>query len=240
MDSRDARSPTEYDCLVTAQIIDGKAVAEQVRSEVAERAGRLKSERGITPGLALVLVGDNPSSLSYVRSKGDTAEQAGLYSDFFHFPESTDAERVISHIQDLDADSRFHGILVQLPLPKHMNENAVISAIEPAKDADGVTATSLGRLLRGEPTCCSHSGASYHSDPTVRPCWRPATPCRSRMPTGMSSGGSRSGSRSKNTRAGYSCAPRSVRPHECWLRLAPCVRTSSPDYRSWARRWTWR
>ena len=137
---------------MTAQIIDGKAVAEQVRSEVAERARRLKSERGITPGLALVLVGDNQTSLSYVRSKGDTAEQAGLYSDFFHFPESTDAERVISHIQDLDADSRFHGILVQLPLPKHMNENAVISAIEPAKDADGVTATSLGRLLRGEPT----------------------------------------------------------------------------------------
>jgi methylenetetrahydrofolate dehydrogenase (NADP+) / methenyltetrahydrofolate cyclohydrolase len=142
---------TEYDCLVTAQIIDGKAVAEQVRAEVAARAARLKSERGITPGLALVLVGDNPSSLSYVRSKGDTAEQAGLYSDFFHFPESTDAERVISHIQDLDADPRFHGILVQLPLPNQMSENTVISAIEPAKDADGVTATSFGQLLRGEP-----------------------------------------------------------------------------------------
>jgi methylenetetrahydrofolate dehydrogenase (NADP+)/methenyltetrahydrofolate cyclohydrolase len=136
---------------VTAQIIDGKAIGAQVRAEVTERTARLKSERGITPGLALVLVGDNPSSLSYVRSKGDTAEQAGLYSDTFHFPESTDETRIVSHIQDLNTDPRFHGILVQLPLPRHMREDFVISAIEPAKDADGVTATSLGRLLRGEP-----------------------------------------------------------------------------------------
>jgi methylenetetrahydrofolate dehydrogenase (NADP+)/methenyltetrahydrofolate cyclohydrolase len=137
---------------VTAKIIDGKAIAEQVRAEVAERARKLKSEHGVTPGLALVLVGDNASSLSYVRSKGDTAEQAGLYSDLFHFPESTETERVISHVQDLNADPRFHGILVQLPLPQHMSENAVIGAIDPAKDADGVTSTSLGLLLRGEPT----------------------------------------------------------------------------------------
>ncbi len=137
---------------MTAEIIDGKAIAAEVRAEVAARSARLKGERGVTPGLALVLVGDNPSSLSYVRSKGDTAEQAGLYSDLFHFPENTEAERVISHLQDLNADPRFHGILVQLPLPGQMNENTVIGAIDPAKDADGVTATSLGRLLRGEPT----------------------------------------------------------------------------------------
>jgi methylenetetrahydrofolate dehydrogenase (NADP+)/methenyltetrahydrofolate cyclohydrolase len=134
-----------------AQIIDGKAVAEAVRHEVADRVRRLKEKRGITPGLALVLVGDNPSSLSYIRSKGDTAEQAGLYSDVFHFPESTEMERVVSHVQDLNADARFHGILVQLPLPKQMHEDVVIGAIEPAKDADGVTATNLGRILRGEP-----------------------------------------------------------------------------------------
>ncbi|MEO8456198.1 MAG: tetrahydrofolate dehydrogenase/cyclohydrolase catalytic domain-containing protein [Chloroflexota bacterium] len=135
----------------SAQIIDGKAVAEEVRVSIAERARKLKDERGITPGLALVLVGDNPSSLSYVRSKGNTAEQAGLYSDMFHFPENTEMERVIGHIQDLNADQRFHGILVQLPLPKHMDEDHVIEVIEPAKDADGVTATSMGLLLRGEP-----------------------------------------------------------------------------------------
>jgi methylenetetrahydrofolate dehydrogenase (NADP+)/methenyltetrahydrofolate cyclohydrolase len=137
---------------VTAQIIDGKAIGAQVRAEIADWSRRLKDKQGITPGLALVLVGDNPSSLSYVRSKGDTAEQAGLYSDLFHFPESTDETRLVSHIQDLNSDPRFHGILVQLPLPKHMREDVVVGAMDPVKDADGVTATSLGRLLRGEPT----------------------------------------------------------------------------------------
>lgn len=136
---------------MTAQIIDGKAIGAQVRDEVTAWARRLKEEKGVTPGLALVLVGDNPSSLSYVRSKGDTAEQAGLYSDLFHFPESTDQQRVISHVLDLNADPRFHGILVQLPLPKHLSESDVIDAIDPAKDADGVTAVSQGRILRGEP-----------------------------------------------------------------------------------------
>lgn len=136
---------------MTAQIIDGKAIGAQVRAEIAERARKLTAERGITAGLALVLAGDNPSSLSYVRSKGDTAEQAGMYSDTFRFSESTDETRIVSHIQDLNSDARFHGILVQLPLPKHMREDVVISAIEPAKDADGVTSTNLGRLLRGEP-----------------------------------------------------------------------------------------
>jgi methylenetetrahydrofolate dehydrogenase (NADP+)/methenyltetrahydrofolate cyclohydrolase len=137
---------------VVAQDIDGKAIAETVRAEVAARSRELRDERGVTPGLALVLVGDNPSSLSYVRSKGDTAEQAGLYSDMFHLPEATEEERLISLIQDINADARFHGILVQLPLPAQINENRAIGAIDPSKDADGVTADSLGRLLRGEPT----------------------------------------------------------------------------------------
>jgi methylenetetrahydrofolate dehydrogenase (NADP+)/methenyltetrahydrofolate cyclohydrolase len=136
---------------VTAIDIDGRAIASQVREEVSERARRLKSERGITPGLALVLVGDNPSSLSYVRSKGDTAEQAGLYSDMFHFPESCSQERVLSHVLDLNSDDRFSGILVQLPLPSQVSESAVMNAIDPTKDADGVTATNLGHLVRGEP-----------------------------------------------------------------------------------------
>ena len=136
---------------MTAVDIDGKAIAAEVRAEVAARSHRLKDERGITPGLGLVLVGDNPSSLSYVRSKGDTAEQAGLYSDMFHLPESTSQDRLLSHILDLNADARFHGILVQLPLPPQMNESAVMGAIDPSKDADGVTATNLGHLVRGEP-----------------------------------------------------------------------------------------
>lgn len=135
---------------MTAQVIDGRAIAAQVRAEARQRADRLHA-RGITPGLALVLVGDNPSSLSYVRSKGDAAEQAGLFSDTFHFPANISEQALISRIMDLNDDQRFHGILVQLPLPPHMDENTVIGAIDPAKDADGVTATNLGRLLRGEP-----------------------------------------------------------------------------------------
>jgi methylenetetrahydrofolate dehydrogenase (NADP+)/methenyltetrahydrofolate cyclohydrolase len=132
-----------------AVIIDGKAIAAQVREEAKQRADKLH-ERGITPGLALVLVGENPSSLSYVRSKGDAAEQAGIYSDMFQFQESTDQQTLISRILDLNDDPRFHAILVQLPLPKHMNENAVINAIDPTKDVDGVTPMSMGRILRGE------------------------------------------------------------------------------------------
>jgi len=135
-----------------AQIIDGKAIAEEVRAEVKQRADRLH-ERGITPGLALILVGDNPSSLSYVRSKGDSAEQAGIYSDMFHLPETTDEDTLISRILEINRDDRFHAVLVQLPLPKQLREDRVVSAIDPAKDADGQTAQSAGRLLRGEPTC---------------------------------------------------------------------------------------
>jgi methylenetetrahydrofolate dehydrogenase (NADP+)/methenyltetrahydrofolate cyclohydrolase len=134
-----------------AQIIDGKAIAEQLRAEVKQRADRLH-ERGIIPGLALILVGDNSSSLSYVRSKGDSAEQAGIYSDMFHLPETTDEETLISRIMEINRDDRFHAVLVQLPLPKQLREDRVVGAIDPAKDADGQTAVSGGRLLRGEPS----------------------------------------------------------------------------------------
>jgi len=133
-----------------AQIIDGKSIAAEVRAEVSDRAHRLQ-ERGITPGIALLLVGDDPSSLSYVRSKGTTAEEAGLFSEFIQMPEDTSEGEVIARVQALNADDRFHGILVQLPLPKQMSEDRVIAAIDPDKDADGVTTTSLGRLMRGEP-----------------------------------------------------------------------------------------
>jgi len=135
---------------MSAQIIDGKAIAAQVREETAQRARRL-SERSVTPGLALVLVGENPSSLSYVRSKGDAAEQAGIYSETFPLPADIDQPALISRIQDLNEDPRFHAILVQLPLPSHLSESDVIGAIDPLKDVDGVTSANMGRLLRGEP-----------------------------------------------------------------------------------------
>ncbi|MCH8940500.1 MAG: bifunctional 5,10-methylene-tetrahydrofolate dehydrogenase/5,10-methylene-tetrahydrofolate cyclohydrolase, partial [Chloroflexi bacterium] len=132
-----------------AQIIDGKSIAEQVRGEVAERAAKLR-ERGVTPGIALLLIGNDPSSLSYVRSKGNKAEEAGLFSEFIQLPGDTSESDAIAKVQALNADERFHGILVQLPLPPQMSEEQVIAAIAPGKDADGVTATNLGRLMRGE------------------------------------------------------------------------------------------
>ncbi|MBI2913636.1 MAG: bifunctional 5,10-methylene-tetrahydrofolate dehydrogenase/5,10-methylene-tetrahydrofolate cyclohydrolase [Chloroflexi bacterium] len=131
-------------------IIDGHAIAAQIRQEATRRARRLK-QRGVTPGLAFVLVGDNPSSLSYIRSKGDSAEQAGIYSDTFHLPENIDQHALISRILDLNEDRRFHAILTQLPFPPHLDEDAVIDAIDPVKDVDGVTPINMGRLLRGEP-----------------------------------------------------------------------------------------
>mgnify|MGYP000103164369 FL=1 len=134
-----------------AVVLDGRAVAAQVRAEVAERARRLRERTGVTPGLAFVLVGDNPSSLSYVRSKGEAAQEVGIHSITLHLPGDTPQDEVIARVRELNADPAFHAILVQLPLPSHISESAVIEAIAPEKDVDGVTAVNMGRLLRGEP-----------------------------------------------------------------------------------------
>ncbi len=134
-----------------AIVLDGRAVAAQVRAEVAERVRRLHERTGITPGLAFVLVGDNPSSLSYVRSKGEAAREVGIHSITLHLPADTPQDEVIARVRELNSDSAFHAILVQLPLPSHISESAVIEAIAPEKDVDGVTAVNMGRLLRGEP-----------------------------------------------------------------------------------------
>ena len=147
------RMPVLSEAGGSALVIDGRAIAAQVRVEVAERARKL-AERGVTPGLAFVLAGENPSSISYVRSKGDAAEDAGIFSETYHFSESISQEQFISRIIDVEEDSRFHAVLVQLPLPPNLDESAVVNAIEPTKDVDGITAVNLGRLLRGEP--CPH------------------------------------------------------------------------------------
>ena len=136
-----------------AQIIDGLAIAAQVRAEVAERARKL-ADRGVIPGLALFLIGDYPSSISYVRSKDNAAEEAGIFSETLDISDSVSQDRLISRILDVDEDRRFHAVLVQLPLPPHLDESAIINAIDPTKDVDGVTAANQGRLLRGEP--CPH------------------------------------------------------------------------------------
>jgi len=136
---------------VTAKIIDGRAIAQQVRNELRSKVEALKS-RGVNPGLAFVLVGDNPASISYVHSKNQACEEVGLDSRTFHLLEDASQDEVLSLIRQLNDDPTWHGILVQLPLPKHISENEVINAIALEKDVDGIHPANMGRLLRGEAT----------------------------------------------------------------------------------------
>jgi methylenetetrahydrofolate dehydrogenase (NADP+)/methenyltetrahydrofolate cyclohydrolase len=133
-----------------AVIIDGKAAAQKIRDEVKVRAGALR-EKGIAPCLAVVLVGDNPASLSYVTAKEKALAEAGMESRDIRLPESTGEGELLSLIGRLNGDSAVHGILVQLPLPSHIREDAVIAAIEPAKDVDGFHPYSVGCMVLGRP-----------------------------------------------------------------------------------------
>ena len=135
---------------MTAQLIDGNALASSVRAEVAHRVQALKA-RGVQPRLSIILVGENPASQVYVRSKVADSEQTGLAATLERYPaELTEAE-LLARIATLNADPAVHGILVQLPLPAHMNANAVIEAIAPAKDVDGFHVASAGALMVGQP-----------------------------------------------------------------------------------------
>ncbi len=136
---------------MTAKLIDGKQMAAEVRAEVAEGVARLKSERGVTPGLAAVLVGDDPASAIYVRNKGLACEEAGMFSETIRMSASTTQDQLLELVRRLNGDPRFHGILVQLPLPPQIDERAVILAIDPDKDVDGMHPINSGRLLEGNP-----------------------------------------------------------------------------------------
>jgi methylenetetrahydrofolate dehydrogenase (NADP+) / methenyltetrahydrofolate cyclohydrolase len=136
---------------LAARIIDGKAIAAGIRAEVAGEA-RALSEAGIVPGLATVLVGDDPPSMVYVRAKRKACKQAGIKAWDHDLPASTSEAKLLKLIDDLNHDPAVHGILVQLPLPEHMNEPAVVDAVSPAKDADGFHPYNFGRLLSGSPT----------------------------------------------------------------------------------------
>lgn len=135
---------------MTATIIDGKAIAADVRAEVKERVGQL-SERGITPGLATVLVGDDPASHVYVRGKRKACEEAGIHAPHHDLPASVSQQALLDLLGDLEKDPAIHGILVQLPLPEHIDEETILEAVPPRKDADGFHPCNLGRLLTGEP-----------------------------------------------------------------------------------------
>lgn len=135
---------------MTAEVIDGKAFAADMRARVAEHVTRLREENGITPGLAVVLVGEDPASQVYVRSKGKQTVEAGMESFEHRLPADTDEATLLKLIADLNGDARVHGILVQLPLPDHLNSDLVINSIDPAKDVDGFHISNVGLLGTGQ------------------------------------------------------------------------------------------
>ena len=134
---------------MTGTVIDGKAVAASLRGRIEAETAKLKAESGLVPGLATVLVGRDPASEVYVRNKRKTAEALGFNSIHVELPENTPQDELIGKVRALSADKSVHGILVQLPLPKHLNENAVLDALDPAKDVDALTPTNAGLLLSG-------------------------------------------------------------------------------------------
>ena len=135
---------------MTAQIIDGKAFATTVRKKVAAHVATLKSDHGITPGLAVVLVGEDPASQVYVRSKGKQTVEVGMNSYEHKLDADTAEADLLALIAQLNADPAVHGILVQLPLPGHLNEDLVINSIDPAKDVDGFHISNVGLLGTGQ------------------------------------------------------------------------------------------
>lgn len=135
---------------MTAAIIDGKAISNLLRKEIAREVEEFRAETGITPGLAVILVGDDPASQTYVRNKERSTVKVGMYSEVHRLPAETSQQDLLNLVNELNNDPKIHGILVQLPLPRHIDENTVIEAIAPGKDVDGFHAVNAGRLLIGQ------------------------------------------------------------------------------------------
>ncbi|MBO6052334.1 MAG: bifunctional 5,10-methylene-tetrahydrofolate dehydrogenase/5,10-methylene-tetrahydrofolate cyclohydrolase, partial [Clostridia bacterium] len=129
---------------MAARIIDGKRISAAVREEIKNRAAALTERTGIVPGLAVIIVGENPASQVYVRNKKKACEEAGFHSVVIEMPEDTAQDALLSKIEELKADPRIHGILVQLPLPSQIDEQAVIAAIPPEKDVDAFHPENVG------------------------------------------------------------------------------------------------
>ncbi|HEB4951404.1 MULTISPECIES: bifunctional methylenetetrahydrofolate dehydrogenase/methenyltetrahydrofolate cyclohydrolase FolD [Bacillus] len=143
---------------MVAVIIKGNEVAEKKRAQLTEEVVKL-NEQGIVPGLAVILVGEDPASRSYVKGKEKGCEQVGIYSELIELPETITEERLLAEIDRLNGDDRINGILVQLPLPKHIEEKAIIERISPEKDVDGFHPISVGRMMTGQDTflpCTPH------------------------------------------------------------------------------------
>ena len=135
---------------MAAELIDGKKLASETRAQIAAGVAALKAEKGVTPGLAVILVGDNPASVSYVTAKEKACAEAGMLSREIRLPATVAEADLLAEIARLNADPAIHGILVQLPLPKGFDEKKVIDAIAPEKDVDGFTPVNVGRMLIGE------------------------------------------------------------------------------------------
>ncbi len=133
-----------------AIIIDGKKTAQDIRAELKKKVANLAG-KGLTPGLAVILVGEDPASVSYVTGKEKALAEAGMTSFAHHLPASTSQDELLALVRACNADDRVHGILVQLPLPRHIDEKAVIAAISPDKDVDGFTPINIGRMILEEP-----------------------------------------------------------------------------------------
>jgi len=134
-----------------AKIIDGKAIAKEIREEIKKEVQELKEKHDITPGLVTILVGEDPASISYVKGKQRTAQDLGFFSIEERLPESASEDELLKLIDKYNNDSKIHGILVQLPLPKHINEKRVLYAIDPKKDVDGFHPVNVGKMVIGEP-----------------------------------------------------------------------------------------
>ena len=134
---------------MTAKILDGKALAEEIRGEVATGVAEMQQKHGVTPGLAAVLVGDDPASAIYVRNKRRACDEVGMVSDTFLMPADSPTEQVLARVQALNEDPRFHGVLVQLPMPPQIDERLIIESLDPTKDVDGLHPFNVGKLVQG-------------------------------------------------------------------------------------------
>jgi methylenetetrahydrofolate dehydrogenase (NADP+)/methenyltetrahydrofolate cyclohydrolase len=136
---------------LSATVIDGAKIAQQVRAEVAQDVEVLQRDRGVVPGLAVVLVGDDPASASYVRSKERACQDAGIFTETIQLSLDSSQTKVLELVQRLNSDARFHGILTQLPFPAQIDEATVIRSLNPAKDVDGLHPFNIGLLAMGQP-----------------------------------------------------------------------------------------
>lgn len=143
---------------MAAELMDGKLLAKEMKEDLKNQVDELKS-RGVTPGLGVILVGDNPASKSYVSSKEKACDRIGIFSDDTRLPGDISEDELLSHVERMNKDDKIHGILVQLPLPKHIDEDKIINAIVPEKDVDGFHPVSVGRMVLGHDTflpCTPH------------------------------------------------------------------------------------